>query len=164
MSFAIDGRKGVESMAKTYTRIVPLFSLLLAFTLAVSVTSFAQEQPRPEPPGQQPSVQQPPSQVPPARPAPGAPSPGAAASQQRPAAQIARGELSSVDAQAKMLTIKPTEGAEQKFQYNDATKVTGDRAGVAGLATLNGKQVVVHFTSQGANRVATEIEVQADKK
>jgi hypothetical protein len=52
---------------------------------------------------------------------------------------------------------------EQKFQYNDATKVTGDRAGVAGLATLSGKQVVVHFNSQGANRIATEIEVQADK-
>ena len=62
-----------------------------------------------------------------------------------------------------MITIKPTEGAEQKFQYSDATKVTGDRAGVAGLATLSGKQVVVHFSSQGANRVATEIEVLADK-
>jgi hypothetical protein len=146
-------------MPKTYTRIVPLFGLLLMFTLAVSVTSFAQEQPRPQPSGQQP-----PSQLPPAQPRPGAPAPGAAEPQQKPAAQIARGELTDVDAQAKMLTIKPTEGAEQKFQYNDATKVTGDRAGVAGLATLSGKQVVVHFTSQGANRVATEIEVQADKK
>jgi hypothetical protein len=58
-----------------------------------------------------------------------------------------------------MLTIKPAEGAEQKFTYNDATKVTGDKAGVAGLATLSGKEVVV----QGANRVATEIEVQAGK-
>jgi hypothetical protein len=146
-------------MPKTYTRIVPLFGLLLIFTLAVSVTSFAQEQPRPQPSGQQP-----PSQLPPAQPSPGAPAPGAAAPQQKPAAQIARGELTDVDAKAKMLTIKAAEGAEQKFQYNDATKVTGDRAGVAGLATLSGKQVVVHFTSQGANRVATEIEVQADKK
>jgi hypothetical protein len=146
-------------MPKTYTRIVPLFGLLLIFTLAVSVTSFAQEQPRPQPSGQQP-----PSQLPPAQPSPGAPAPGAAAPQQKPAAQIARGELTDVDAQAKMLTIKPAEGAEQKFQYNDATKVTGDRAGVAGLATLSGRQVVVHFSSQGANRVATEIEVQADKK
>ena len=63
-----------------------------------------------------------------------------------------------------MLTIKPTEGAEQKFQYNDSTKVTGARGGVAGLATQSGKEVTVHFTSQGANRVATEIEVQADEK
>jgi hypothetical protein len=141
-------------MPKTYTRIVSTFGLLLAFVLAVTITTFAQEQARPQPPGQQPSAQQPPSQLPPAQPAPREPS-------QKPAAQIARGELTDVDAQAKMLTIKPTEGAEQKFQYNDATKVTGDRAGVAGLATLSGKQVVVHFTSQGANRVATEIEVQA---
>jgi hypothetical protein len=148
-------------MPKTSTRILSAAGLALAFTLAMSVAGLAQEQPRPQPP----SSQQPPSPLPPAQPSPGAPSPGAAApQQQRPAAQIARGELTNVDAQAKMLTIKPTEGAEQKFQYSDATKVTGDRAGVAGLATLNGKQVVVHFTSQGANRVATEIEVQADKK
>jgi hypothetical protein len=38
------------------------------------------------------------------------------------------------------------------------------RGGVAGLATQSGKQVVVHFNSQGANRVATEIEVQGDEK
>lgn len=146
-------------MPKTYTRILPVAGLAMAFTLAMSVAGFAQEQTRPQPP----SSQQPPSPLPPAQPSPGAPSPGAAAPQQRPAAQIARGELTSVDVQAKMLTIKPTEGAEQKFQYSDATKVTGDRAGIAGLATLNGKQVVVHFTSQGANRVATEIEVEAEK-
>jgi hypothetical protein len=152
-------------MPKTYTRIVPLFSLLFAFTLAVSSASFAQEQRPGQPPSAQPPAgQQPPSQLPPAQPRPGAPSPGAASPQQKPAAQIARGELTDVDAQAKMLTIKPTEGAEQKFTYNDATKVTGDKAGVAGLATLSGKQVTVHFTSQGANRVATEIEVQADKR
>src|SRR4029434_121480 len=83
--------------------------------------------------------------------------------QAKPQAQIARGELSSIDATAKMLTIKPTDGAEQKFQYNDDTKVTGPRCVVAGLATQSGKQVVVHFNMQGANRVATEIEVQDDK-
>ena len=151
-------------MPKTYTRFLPLFGLLLVFTLAASVTSSAQE-PRPgQPPSaQQPPAGQPPSQLPPAEPRPGAPAPGAASPAQRPAEQIARGELTDVDAQAKMLTIKPAEGAEQKFTYSDATKVTGDKAGVAGLATLSGKEVVVHFTSQGANRVATEIEVQADK-
>jgi hypothetical protein len=151
-------------MPITHTRIVPVFGLLAAFTFAVSVTSFAQEpQPRPQPPSaQEPSQPRPPAQLPPAQPSPGAP--GAAQQRSQAQAQIARGELSDVDVQAKMITIKPTEGAEQKFQYNDATKVTGDRAGVAGLATLSGKQVVVHFNTQGANRVATEIEVQADKK
>ena len=144
-------------MPKTHTRNASVFGLLLTFVLAVAVTSFAQEQ-RPPAPGQPPAADRP--GLPPAQP----PAPAPRESAQRPAAQIARGELTSVDAQAKMLTIKPTEGAEQKFQYNDATKVTGDKAGVAGLATLSGKQVVVHFISQGANRVATEIEVQADKK
>jgi hypothetical protein len=81
------------------------------------------------------------------------------AGQAKPA-QIARGELTDIDATAKMLTIKPAEGAEQKFQYNDDTKVTGARGGVAGLSTQSGKQVVVHFNTQGANRVATEIEIQ----
>ncbi len=141
----------------TFNRIVPVSGLLLTFTL-IAGTASAQvsDQPRPQQPGAQ-APDQP-------RPQPGAPQPGAPAAQAKPQAQIARGELSSIDATAKMLTIKPTEGAEQKFQYNDDTKVTGARGGVAGLATQNGKQVVVHFTSQGANRVATEIEVQADEK
>ena len=86
------------------------------------------------------------------------------AAQAKPEEQTARGELSSIDPTAKMLTIKPAAGAEQKFQYNDSTKVTGARGGVAGLATESGKQVTVHFKTEGANRVATEIEVQADEK
>jgi hypothetical protein len=144
-------------MPRSNTRIVPVFGLMLALTLVASV-AFAQaadqDQPRQQPSAQQPSAQQPPAQQPPAQQQP---------SQAKPQAQIARGELSSIDPTAKMLTIKPADGAEQKFQYSDETKVTGARGGVAGLATMNGKQVVVHFTSQGANRVATEIEVQADK-
>ena len=140
-------------MPSTHSRIVPVFGLMLALTFVASV-AFAQarDQPRQQPPAQQPSVQQPPAQPPAQQP-----------SQAKPQAQIARGELSSIDATARMLTIKPTDGAEQKFQYNDQTKVTGAQGGVAGLATMSGKQVVVHFTSQGANRVATEIEIQADK-
>jgi hypothetical protein len=146
-------------MPSKYTRIVPVFGLLTAFTLMVgSASAQVSDQPRPQPgaPGAQ-APDQP-------RPQPAQPSPGPSAAQAKPEEQSARGELSSIDATAKMLTIKPTEGAEQKFQYNDSTKVTGARGGVAGLATQSGKQVTVHFTSEGANRVATEIEVQADEK
>jgi len=145
-------------MPRTHTRIVPVFGLLLAFTLIAGAASAqVSDQPRPTEPGAQAPSPRP-------LPAPGQPSPGApSAAQAKPQAQIARGELSSIDATAKMLTIKPTDGAEQKFQYNDDTKVTGARGGVAGLATQSGKQVVVHFNMQGANRVATEIEVQDDK-
>jgi len=71
--------------------------------------------------------------------------------------------LLSVDPAAKTLAIKPTEGAEQRFQYTDQTKVTGARGGVAGLATMSGRQVVVYFTMQGNARVATDIELQQEK-
>lgn len=33
-----------------------------------------------------------------------------------------------------------------------------------GLATQGGTQVVMHFKNEGANRVATEIEIQADEE
>ena len=143
-------------MPSKYIRIVPVFGLLTAFTLMVgSASAQVADQPRPQPgaPGAQ-APDQPRPQ----------PSPSPSAAQAKPEEQTARGELSSIDPTAKMLTIKPTAGAEQKFQYNDSTKVTGARGGVAGLATESGKQVTVHFKTEGANRVATEIEVQADEK
>ena len=143
-------------MPSKYIRIVPVFGLLTAFTLMVgSASAQVGDQPRPQPgaPGAQ-APDQPRPQ----------PSPSPAPAQAKPEEQTARGELSSIDATAKMLTIKPAAGAEQKFQYNDSTKVTGARGGVAGLATESGKQVTVHFKNEGANRVATEIEVQADEK
>ena len=143
-------------MPSKYIRIVPVFGLLTAFTLMVgSASAQVADQPRPQPgaPGAQ-APDQPRPQ----------PSPSPAPAQAKPEEQTARGELSSIDATAKMLTIKPAAGAEQKFQYNDSTKVTGARGGVAGLATESGKQVTVHFKTEGANRVATEIEVQADEK
>ena len=145
-------------MPSKYTRIVPVFGFLTAFTLMVSVASAqVSDQPRPQPgaPG---------AQAPEPRPGAPAPAPSPSAAQAKPEEQTARGELSSIDATAKMLSIKPTAGAEQKFTYDDSTKVTGARGGVAGLATSNGKQVIVHFKNEGANRVATEIEVVADEK
>jgi len=148
-------------MPSKYIRIVPVFGLLTAFTLMVgSASAQVSDQPRPQPgaPGAQAPGAQAPDQPRPQ------PSPSPSAGQAKPEEQTARGELSSIDATAKMLTIKPAAGAEQKFQYNDSTKVTGARGGVAGLATESGKEVTVHFKNEGANRVATEIEVQADEK
>jgi hypothetical protein len=148
-------------MPSKYVGIVPVIGLAFAVTAgAASAQVSDQTRPQPGAPGAQAPDQPRPSPAEPARPAP-SPSAGA---QSKAEEQTARGELSSIDATAKMLTIKPTAGAEQKFQYNDSTKVTGARGGVAGLATQNGKQVTVHFKNEGANRVATEIEVQADEK
>jgi hypothetical protein len=126
---------------------------IVGLALSLSASAFAQapdQQPRS--PGAPPSAQQP--AAPPSSQAPG--------QQQKPAAQAqtARGEIASVDATAKMFTIKMSDGTEQKFRYSDETKVTGERGGVAGLGKMSGRQVVVHFNSQGADRVASEIEVQ----
>jgi hypothetical protein len=146
-------------MPSKYTRIVPVFGFLTAFTLIAGAASAqVSDQSRPQQPGA-PGAQAPDQTRP--QPAQPAPSPSRN-SQAKSEDQSARGELSSIDATAKTLTIKPTAGAEQKFMYNDSTKVTGARGGVAGLATQSGKEVTIHFKNEGANRVATEIEVQAD--
>ena len=108
-------------------------------------------------------AQQPPSPNP-------APAPATRAEQpmpERPAAQDAKantikGELVRVDAATKMLVVKTALGAEEKIRYNDATKVTGAKDGVAGLANADDTDVTIKVTGTGADRLATEITV--DKK
>ena len=70
------------------------------------------------------------------------------------------GEPRSVDTVKKTLTISAG-GSQQVFQYTDDTKVTGATDGLAGLATMSGRQVMIEFTMKGADRVATSIEVAA---
>jgi hypothetical protein len=70
----------------------------------------------------------------------------------------AKGQLRSVDATKKTLSIQAG-GSDQTFMYTDETKVTGAQGGVAGLATLSGREVTVQFTMKGADRVATSIDV-----
>ncbi len=86
---------------------------------------------------------------------------------QRQAQQPApiQGELTNVDATAKTLAVK-TSDSEVVFQYNDKTEVTGAKEGVAGLATMKGARVAVHFTedTQAKTRTATRIIVQAPKQ
>ena len=118
----------------------------LVFTSLLGVSaSFAQQPPSPNP----------------------APAPGTRAEQpmpERPAAQAntVKGELVRVDAATKMLVVKTALGAEEKILYNDATKVTGAKDGVAGLANASNSNVTIKFTGTGADRLATEITV--DKK
>jgi hypothetical protein len=45
------------------------------------------------------------------------------------------------------------------FTYNDATKVSG-AGDVAGLATMSGSHVTVHYAKQGQTNHASQIEVQ----
>ncbi len=100
-------------------------------------------------------------------PAPGSKAPGAPGAQAPPAApaqaqkpESAKGELKSVDAQKMTLTL----ANGQTFQYSSSTKVTGAQGGVAGLASMSGREVTIDFETKGADRIATMITVEADKK
>ena len=95
----------------------------------------------------------------PASKAPGAQAPAAAPAQaQKP--ESAKGELKSVDAQKMTLTL----GNGQTFQYTSSTKVTGAQGGVAGLASMSGREVTVDYETKGADRIATMITIAAEKK
>ena len=74
---------------------------------------------------------------------------------------IARGELLSVDPVAKQLSIRTTEKIDMQFRYTEQTEVTGAKEGSAGLGTVTGAQVTVHFTREGLVNVATKIEVRS---
>jgi Cu/Ag efflux protein CusF len=76
-------------------------------------------------------------------------------------AASASGELVKVDATAKSITVK-ADGRDQEFTFNDQTKITGAQ-GAAGLATMEGSQVTVMYTSKGASQIATEIRVTPKK-
>jgi len=76
------------------------------------------------------------------------------------ASTSASGELTDVDAKAATITVK-TATEDMKFRYDDQTKVTGAQKGVAGLATMKGSQVTVNYKKEGANNIATSIDVRA---
>jgi hypothetical protein len=86
----------------------------------------------------------------------------AAPAQQAPAAATAQGELVSVDVSAKTLVIKPTSGANMTFSFTDQTKITGADS-PAGLATMEGSQATVKYTTKDRVQTATEISIAAKK-
>jgi hypothetical protein len=71
------------------------------------------------------------------------------------------GELVSVDADAGTLTVKDAEGNETEFRYTDLTEVTGAETGTAGLATLSGSAVTVHYvpSEYAVMQTATRIDI-----
>ena len=71
--------------------------------------------------------------------------------------QIFEGELMKVDATAKTLSVKNSQGQENEFRYTDQTVISGAN-GVEGLATKSGTPVSVHFDT--ATRTAAKIEVR----
>ena len=120
----------------------------MAIVLATPVTVAAQTPPT-QPPAAQPT--QPPPQP-----------PAADRAQMRTPVE---GDIVSVDADAKKLTIKPATGADLVFSYNDKTEISGAQKDAAGLATLKEGRVTVHFTedAQTKAKTATRIIVQPKK-
>ena len=112
----------------------------LAFVAAISLSAFAQA------------------------PASQAPAAEAAASQapagQAQKSETAKGELKSVDTDKMTLTL----ASGETFQFTSSTKVTGAQGGVAGLASMSGREVTIDYESKGADRIATMITVSAEKK
>jgi hypothetical protein len=119
-----------------------LIVVAAAFTMAVAPIMAQQ------PNAQQPNAQQPTAQQPNAPP------------QQAPQASTASGKLVRVDAKAKTIAIRTAANAEMLFSYTDATKVTGAEETVAGLATMSGTDVTVHYTKKGQENIASQIEVK----
>ena len=89
--------------------------------------------------------------------APGAQAPAASAAQAGEKAETLKGTLKSVNSEKMTLTL--TSG--ETFQYTAQTKVTGAQGGVEGLGSLSGRQVTIQYTTKGAARIATSIEVAA---
>jgi YD repeat-containing protein len=73
---------------------------------------------------------------------------------------IAQGQLVKVDANAKTIAIRTPQGTQMQFSYTDDTKVTGADESVAGLATMAGADLTVHYTKKQQDNVATQIEVR----
>ena len=123
-------------MSTTTRRFVTMLGSL-AFVAAISLSAFAQA---------------------PASQAPGAASQAPAGQAQK--SETAKGELKSVDTDKMTLTLANGE----TFMFNSSTKVTGAQGGVAGLASMSGREVTMNYSTKGADRVATAITVGAEKK
>jgi len=87
------------------------------------------------------------------------------ASQAPQAEKSFSGTLTRVDAEKKVITVKGT-GAEPEmtFTYDDKTQVTGAEKTVQGLTGKSGATLKVTYREQGADRIATRIEVSEAKK
>ena len=67
-----------------------------------------------------------------------------------------------MDVAAKTLVIKPASGQNMTFSFTDETKITGANS-PAGLATMEGSQATVKYTTKDRVQTATEISIAAKK-
>ena len=85
-------------------------------------------------------------------------------SQAQPMRSPVEGELVSVDADAKKITIKPLTGADLVFTYTDKTEISGAQKDVAGIATVKEGLVTVHFTEDAQTKAKTASRIIVEPK
>jgi hypothetical protein len=73
------------------------------------------------------------------------------------AEKVFQGQLTKVDVNAKMITVKgPSE--EMTFEYSDSTQVLGSEKNVQGLSGKTGTELKVSYRDAGGKHQATKIE------
>ena len=87
------------------------------------------------------------------------------ASQAPQAEKTFSGTLTKVDAAKQVITVKGTGNEpEMTFTYDDKTQVSGAEKTVQGLTGKSGATLKVTYREEGADRIATRIEVSEAKK
>ena len=87
------------------------------------------------------------------------------ASQAPQAEKTFSGTLTKVDVEKKLITVKGSGNEpEMTFTWDDKTLVTGAEKTVQGLTGKSGAALKITFREQGANPIATRIEVSEAKK
>ena len=103
------------------------------------------------------------AQTPPPTPQPQTqPAPSDRAAQ--PVRSPVEGDLVSVDAKAKTITVQPASGAELVVAYTDTTEISGAQKDAAGLATMKNARVTVHFTEDAKTKAKTATRIIVETK
>src|SRR5688572_32959828 len=95
---------------------------------------------------------------------PSAQTPAPAGQAAQPLKSPVEGELVSVDAVEKKITLKPLTGADLVFTYNDKTAISGSQKDAAGLATMKQGRVTVHFSEDADTKAKTATRVIVEPK
>jgi hypothetical protein len=82
---------------------------------------------------------------------------GQAAPPAQAAEKTFQGQLTKVDVNAKMITVKGAD-EEMTFEYSDATQVLGSEKTVQGLTGKTGSELKVSYRDAGGKHQATKIE------
>jgi hypothetical protein len=131
-------------------RIRTLLGLAVAAAMALVLVTPVSVSAQTPPPTPQAQAQQPPP-----------------SEQARPAQQVRspiEGDLVSVDAEKKTITVKPATGAELVIAYTDTTEISGAEKDAAGLATMKDAKVTVHFTENAQTKAKTATRIVVEPK